>query len=140
MCNRNSCENKRTAAVSCSPVTPMLGGVDRCIWPTGQPHCAWHRCTVLVGLEGAWPKHINQIHFMQQPTNNDVTGSDKQATLPPTQPAQCTDPCTTTHARCGQPVGQMHGLTPPHRQDTQLHDTAAMSFIWEQEITFKQQL
>ena len=69
--------------------------------------------------------------FMQQRTNNDVTGTHKQTTPPTTQPAPCTDPCTTTHARRGLPVTKMHGLTPPNIATSALHDTAA---VWPKMI------
>ena len=52
----------QAAAVSCSPVTYLLGGVGFVSRTTGKlgrawHGCmggAWHRCTVLVGWEGAW--------------------------------------------------------------------------------------
>ena len=49
----------------------------------------------------------------------------KETTPPTSQPTPCTDPCTTTHARCGLPITKMHWSTPPNQYGTGLHDTAA---------------
>ena len=50
------------------------------------------------------------------------------APLPPNQ-HRAPMPCTTTHARCGLPVGQMHRSTPANIATSALHDTAAIFYL-----------
>ena len=47
-----------TAAVSCSPVTPMLGGVGFGFWLTGKPGRAW-----VGALVGAWHLDLGGLCF-----------------------------------------------------------------------------
>ena len=53
--------NKCIAAVSCSPITPRLGGVKMGIWLMGKLGRAWHRCMAFLAgpvgpcmVHGGW--------------------------------------------------------------------------------------